>query len=193
MQDEANLIEQAKTLDRDALNALISAFWQPVYRFVLYKISEPEEAKEITQETFLRVLRALPKYERTDASFQTYLNRIALNIITDAWRKKQRSPVLTDLADHPQLQSKEELPERQALRKEEQAMIAGVLRELPDDQRRTIEYRIIQGLSVKETAAALHKSEAAVKMLQQRALKNCRTLLIEQGLLVPTLGGECLD
>ncbi len=193
MQTEAKLIERAKTLDRDALNALISTFWQPVYRFVLYKTGDAEDAKEITQETFLRVLRALPKYEQTEASFQAYLNRIAANLITDAWRKKQRTPIVADLADHPYLPAGDELPEKQAIRSEERRLIADVLQQLPEEQRRTIEYRIILGLSVKETAAALQKSEAAVKMLQQRALKNCRTLLVEQGLINPNLGGECLD
>ncbi len=193
MQNEAQLIERAKTMDRDALNALVGVFWQPVYRFVLYKTGDAEEAKEITQETFLRVLRSLAKYEQTEASFQAYLNRIAANIITDLWRKKQRAPALSDLSDHPHLASGDEPPEKQAMRSEERALIAGVLQQLPEDQRRTIEYRIIIGLSVKETATALNKSEAAVKMLQQRALKNCRTLLVEQGLLEPSLGGECLD
>lgn len=187
------LIEQAKTMEKAALNALISAYWPAVYRFALYKTQDEEEAKEVTQETFLRVLRALPSYEPNGAAFQTYLNRITVNLITDRWRKKQRAPDCAEFTEQTAPPSAEGLPDVQALRQEEREILLQTLQQLPEEQRKTIEYRIILGLSVKETAAALQKSEAAVKMLQQRALKTCRSLLISRGLMGPLPGGECLD
>ena len=193
MQSETQLIEQAKTMEKAALNALITAYWPAVYRFALYKTQDEEEAKEIAQETFLRVLRALPSYDPNGAAFQTYLNRIATNLMTDRWRKKQRSPDCAELTEQTTPPSDEGLPDVQALRQEEREILLQTLQQLPEDQRKTIEYRIILGLSVKETAVVLQKSEAAVKMLQQRALKTCRALLINRGLLGPLPGGECLD
>ena len=184
------LIERAKSMEKAALNTLIATYWPAVYRFALYKTQDEEEAKEVTQDTFLRVLRALPSYESNGAAFQTYLNRIAINLITDRWRKKQRSPEYAELTEQTTPLSAEGLPDVQALREEEREILLQTLQQLPEEQRKTIEYRIILGLSVKETATALQKSEAAVKMLQQRALKTCRALLMNRGLLGPLPGGE---
>ena len=61
--------------------------------------------------------------------------------------------------------------------------LAILLYELPDEQRRVIELRILAGLPVREVAVAMDKSEAAIKMLQQRALKNLRGKLQDRGAL----------
>jgi len=183
MLDESMVISKAQAGDRDALNTLMSDYWHPIYRFVSYKIGSLEDAQEITQETFLRAFRSLPKYQQTTASFKTYLCRIALNLITDFWRKKGRSPVLINLAEYQDIVSIEDQPDVQAINHEQQKEIAEVLKSLPEDQRQTIELRIIAGLPIKQTALAMGKTEAAIKMLQQRALKNLRTLLLERGLV----------
>lgn len=182
MLQEDLLISKAQTGDRDALNELVSIYWHPVYRFVTYKTGLPEEAQELTQETFFRAFRSLPGYRKTTATFKTYLFHIALNLIRDYWRKQGRSPTLVDIADVQEAGSAADQPDVQALQLERREVIAKALRELPGDQRRTIELRIMAGLPVKDTAVAMGKSEAAVKMLQQRALKSLRVLLIDTGI-----------
>jgi len=181
--DENELIVQAKTGDRAALNELVAQYWQPVYHFALYKTGNQQDAEEVTQETFIRAFRSLSNYQFTGAAFTTYLKRIAVNLITDFWRKKSRSPALTDIAEHPQLVADEEEPDVQLVSNEMRETIARVLQKLPAEQRQTVELRIIAGLPVRDTALAMGKSEAAVKMLQQRALKNLRTLLIDTGMM----------
>jgi len=183
MLDEDKLIDKAQSGDRDALNELIRRYWQPVFRFASYKTGSPEDAQEITQETFIRVFRSLGNYHRTGAKFQTYLDQIALNLITDLWRKKKRSPSTVNLAEYQQAININDQPDYQAISRERRETIAMLLMELPDDQRQTVEYRLIAGLPVRETAIALGKSEAAIKMLQQRSLKKLRALLLEQGVL----------
>lgn len=183
MRDEDLLINQAQTGDRNALNELISFFWHSVYRFISYRTGNPEDAKEITQETFIKVFLALPNYQKTDATFKTYLNRIALNSITDFWRKKGRIPMVVELAEYHQPLAEAEQPEAQVLNREMSEAIAELLKELPADQRRTVELRIMAGLPVKDTAIAMGKSDAAIKMLQQRAMKNLRILLQARGIV----------
>lgn len=182
MLDERSLIDQARTGDRGALNDLVVAFWHPVYRYIAYKIGSPEDAKELTQETLIRAVQSMPNYHETGIAFKTYLKRIALNLITDFWRKKGRSPVLTDLDEKHQA-AEDDQPDAQAVSHELRDAIAGVLSELPDDQRHTVELRIIAGLPVRESAIIMGKTEAAIKMLQQRALKNLRTLLLSRGII----------
>lgn len=184
MTDDKLLVAQARQGDEASLQALISRYWQPVYRLACIKIGNTEDAQEITQETFFKALRALPGYKETNATFKTYLGRIAINLINDYWRKKGRSPQVVDIADYKgPLADPAELPEDRAISREQRDAIARTLALLPDEQQRTIELRIYAGLSVAETARIMNKSEAAVKMLQQRALKNLRRLFLEHGIV----------
>lgn len=183
MQEENQLIQKAQAGDRAALNAIVVEYWQPIYRFVTYKISSPEDAQELTQETFFRAFRSLSDYHKTTATFKTYLSRIALNLVRDYWRKQGRSPILVDIAECQEAGAEENQPDVQAIRTERSQSITAMLQELPTEQRRVIELRIITGLPVRETALAMGKSEAAVKMLQQRALKSLRTLFVKHGIV----------
>jgi len=181
--DEKSLIAKAQQGDKAALETLIARYWQPVFRLACLKTGNGEDAQEITQETFLKAFRALPGYRETDASFKTYLGRIALNLITDFWRKKGRSPQVVALADFQEpLADPAPLPEDSALSRERRESIARMVAMLPAEQRQAVELRIFAALSLQETAKAMGKTEAAVKMLQQRALRNLRRLFDEHGI-----------
>lgn len=183
MPDEKTLITKAQQGDKAALESLIGRYWQPVFRLACLKTGNSEDAQEITQETFLKAFRALPGYRDTGASFKTYLGRIALNLVTDYWRKKGRAPQVVALADYQEpLADPAPLPEEGALSRERRESIAKLVGMLPAEQRQTVELRIFAGLSLQETAKLMGKTEAAVKMLQQRALKNLRRLFAEHGI-----------
>jgi RNA polymerase sigma-70 factor (ECF subfamily) len=177
--DETELIVRAKTGDRMALNELVARYWQPVYHFASYKLGNSQDAEEVAQETFIRVFRALPEYQITGAVFTAYIKRIAVNLITDFWRKKSRSPAIADIAEVQELAADGQEPDLQLLSSEMREILLSVLQKLPPEQRQAVELRIIAGLPVRETALTMGKSEAAIKMLQQRALKNLRMLLAD--------------
>jgi RNA polymerase sigma-70 factor (ECF subfamily) len=176
-QTDRQLITAAQAGDRVALNELLSFHWQPIYQFVFYKIGNRHDAQDIAQETFIRAFRALPRYQDGNATFRTYLGRIALNLITDHWRRLGRAPQTVDVADYRGLlEDAADKPEDQMVKSERQREVAAALARLPEEQRQAVEMRLIVGLSVQETAKKMNKSEAAVKMLQQRALANLRKM-----------------
>ena len=177
MENEDMLIEKARQGDRDALNTLVAQHWHPLYRFISHKTGQPEDAQELTQESFFRTFRALPSYRQGEASFKTYLHHIALNLIRDYWRKQGRTPHFLELADETILAENTPTPEQAVLLSEQRETLRQIMTQLPADQRQTVELRIIAGLPVREVALALGKSEGAVKMLQQRALKSLKELL----------------
>ena len=74
-------------------------------------------------------------------------------------------------------------PEDAAISAEQQHEIAKLIGSLPSDQRQAVELRIVAGLSVREAANIMGKTEPALKMLQQRALKNLRKMCIEHGII----------
>ena len=181
MPTEPELIAKARTGDREALDELVAACWHPIYRLISYKTGSPDDAQEITQETFFRAFRSLSGYRQTDASFTTYLGRIAINLVTDFWRKKNRTPLTNDIMEHQHHLASGVDPGEQVIQQETRQSLLDALKELPDEHRQVIELRIIVGLSVRETATSMDKTEAAVKMLQQRALKNLRQKLLDRG------------
>jgi RNA polymerase sigma-70 factor, ECF subfamily len=182
MPSETELIAKAKAGDRSALDELVAGCWQPLYHLIRRKTGSPEDAQDLAQETFFRAFRSLARYEKTETQFSTYLGQIALNLITDFWRKKGRTPPPAELADF-QTAGDASSPEARLVSQERKATLLTVMQELPSEQRQVVELRILTGLPVKDTALAMNKTEAAVKMLQQRALKSLREKLLERGVI----------
>lgn len=181
MSSEWELIEKAKGGDQAALGELVDECWQPLFRFIAQKLGNADEAQDVVQETFYRAFRSLGSYKKTDSRFTTYLGRIATNLITDMWRKKGRSTVNIDFNDYQDRLAGGENPADSLIELEKKQALTAALTELPPDQRQVIEYRILAGLPVREVSIAMNKSEAAIKMLQQRALKNLREKLLAKG------------
>ena len=181
------MIAKAKEGDRSALNALVVSHWPYVYRLALAKTGNPDDAQEIAQDTFLRALAALPRYKEMSATFKTYLSRIALNLITDYYRKRGRTPQVVDIDEYnvPIIDTGSR-PDEAVISTERRLEVAKLLALLPDEQRQVVDLRIIQGVAVADAARIMGKSAAAVKMLQQRALKKLKDMLIERGIT----GGE---
>jgi len=185
--DESRIIAKARDGDRTALSALVTSHWPYIYRLAFAKTGNPEDAQEITQDTFLKALAALPRYQQTNAAFKTYLSRITLNLIIDYYRKHGRAPQAVDIADYNKAIVDPGIrPEEAVIGAERRGEVARLLTLLSDEQRQVIELRIIQGLTVAEVARLMGKSGAAVKMLQQRALKKLKQLFSENGIM----GGE---
>ncbi|WP_378954506.1 RNA polymerase sigma factor [Pelosinus sp. sgz500959] len=182
--DEHILITKAKDGDREALNTLVSCYWQPIYRFIYSKVGHEDDAKELTQETFLKAFRSLPQYEVRDVSFKSYLGRIAINLVTDFWRKKGRTLQTSNIAEYQEsIFDKGENPEEYILRIEGQEQMANLVENLPEEQRQAVKLRVILGLSIRDVAMQMNKTESAIKMLQQRALKNLHKMCLDIGIV----------
>jgi len=183
--DEENiLITKAKDGDREALNTLISCYWQPIYRFIYSKLGNEDDAKELTQETFMKAFRSLPRYKILDVPFKSYLGKIAINVVTDFWRKNGRAPQVVNINEYQgSIPDIGENPEEYTLRLEGQEEMANLVGRLPEEQREVVKLRVILGISIRDVAIQMNKSEPAIKMLQQRALQNLRKMCLGIGIL----------
>ncbi|MBP2625333.1 MAG: polymerase, sigma-24 subunit, RpoE, subfamily [Firmicutes bacterium] len=182
--NENILITKAQDGDREALNTLVSCYWQPIYRLIYSKVGNEEDAKELTQDTFMNAFRSLPRYKVMDVSFKSYLGRIGINLVTDFWRKKGRTPQLVNITGYQEsIIDVRENPEEYTLRLEGQEQIVNLVESLPEEQRQAVKLRVILGLSVRDVAMQMQKTEPAIKMLQQRALKNLRKMCLDIGIM----------
>ena len=86
------LIEQIQLGNEDAATELIKRHYASILRYCRWHCSSPEEAEDLTQETFLNLFKSLPEY-RGKGKFKTYLYTIANHLCIDASRKVRLYPL----------------------------------------------------------------------------------------------------
>lgn len=167
-ENERTLIERACRGDKAAIGTLYDEHVQAIYRYVRYRVDTDSLAEDITSEVFLRMVRALPNYVYTGAPFSAWLYRIAYNCITDMFRR-QRYDIIEELPDDLAAEPID-LLETLTLA-EDHAQLRQALQALSPDYQSALILRFINDVSHAELAEIMGKSEAAVRVLQHRALK----------------------
>lgn len=99
IESDAYLVEQIlNDNDQMAAHDLIERHYKKVYKSIYMRINDAELAKDLTQETFISVLKSLNQFDSTKASFNTWISRIALNKIIDYKRGRQsKESMMTDV------------------------------------------------------------------------------------------------
>lgn len=166
---EAELLERARRFDPDALRALHNRFYEPVYRYVHFKVSDPQASEDLTSEVFVRALEALKRGKVWHTTPDAWIFGIARNVVADHYRQKGRRTEV--VLDERLALPEEKGPVQQVMRGEQHEALAQAITGLTDEQRDVILLRFMEGLSIKDTARVLSKTPGAVKGLQFRALR----------------------
>jgi len=168
------VIQRAKDGDTAAIAQLYEEHAPRLYRYFLPRVGgRSQQAEDLTEEVFVRVLERIERYEDRGLPFGAWLFRIAHNLLIDNQRRQPRQPLLT-LEECEELRGGAERSLDQAL---DQHELARTMVYLTADQRSVIELRFIQGMSIIETAAAMGKTEESVKKLQARGLQALKRLM----------------
>jgi RNA polymerase sigma-70 factor (ECF subfamily) len=141
-----------------------------VYRLMFGKVGNRPDAEDLTTEVFLAALRPLRTTADT-AEVRAYLRATARTVLADHWRERLGRPVTTIDDDPAAADLPEAGPDVRA-----EARAQDVLRQLPENYRRILELRFLQGMTVKEAAAAMEVSVSNAKVLQHRALRQAARL-----------------
>jgi RNA polymerase sigma-70 factor (ECF subfamily) len=173
--DDSTLLAAARAGDGRALDALCRRCWRPVYRSFARFTDDPAEAEDLTQEVFLRALRALPRFEDRGLPFTAYLLRIADNLSRDRWRAAAGRAVV--IAEVPDRATPGPGPAGLAEDNDRRHVLLGALDRLAPDHRAVLRLRILEGRSTGEVATLTHRSQPAVRQLQVRALAALRVAL----------------
>ena len=134
-----------------------------VYRTIYTRVGNRADAEDLTAEVFLAALRPL-RLSASMAEVRAYLRASARTVLAAHWRETLGREVTT-IEDNLAAPDSEEAISTASQR------VDAVLDVLPDNYRRILELRFLQGYSVKEAAAALGVSVANTKVLQHRALR----------------------
>ncbi len=184
---EEEFIERLKNNDADAFDTLVTRYSADIYA-LLYRLTEnPEEAADLTQETFLRALKAIKNF-RGEADLKTWLFRIAINESRNRfrWWKRRKIEKMISL-DAPAGNSETALsetfssdsanPEQEILRVEREDALHRALQSLPEIFRRAVVFCDIEGLSYEEIASALEINVGTVKSRIARGREELRRKL----------------
>lgn len=161
--------------DRKALPTLIRRYQQPVLRLALRYARDPDEAEELAQRTFLRVLDHASELEESVA-FRAYLFRVAANLCKNHLRDRARLVLgmPLEIIAAPEGEPLEE--------KQRRARVRECLARLPMRQRQVVSLRIDAGLTFGEVAASLGITENNAKVSYHNAVRKLRDLLSEEDL-----------
>lgn len=130
------------------------------------------EPDDVASETFLHVFRGITSFEGDEGQFRSWVFTIAHHRLVDERRQASRRPATTGLDDLDWLDGLDDDTTDQVVEDAEaEQRLAEHLAVLTDEQRDVVLLRVIGGLSVAETAAAVDRSEAAVRQLQLRGLR----------------------
>lgn len=147
---------------------LIEKYKNHVFRITLSVVHNQQEAEDLAQETFIKMMDALPSYQ--NQGFKTWLSRIALHKAIDYKRKKQRQreELGVDLDYHS---PKGESVEMIVLDQEKIKQINDSIQQMPEKLGIAVQYYYIDGLSYTEIGQKLAIEEKAVEMRLYRARK----------------------
>ena len=180
---EQNWIAAAQTGDQDAFEQLVRLYEKRVYALTSRMCRNPADAEEAAQEAFLAAWQGLPFF-RGDASFSTWLYRLASNACVDVLRREVRHQAAASLDDED---AAIDLPDGslshhdEAERAELRQHIENGLAALPPDYRQVLILRELHQRSYDEIADILSLDLGTVKSRINRGRKRLRKILLESG------------
>ncbi len=168
------LIERSQRGDLHAFDLLVTEHADSVYHLTYRITGNPQDAQDAAQEAFVKAFRALPRY-RGEASFQTWLYRIATNAALDLIRRRPQAPVSLDEG----IEGQGPRPDVEAERREIHRRVHKALAMLPPDHRAIVLLRDLQGLAYADIARILRIPVGTVRSRLSRAREALRPLLTD--------------
>ncbi len=168
---ESEIIALAKT-DQKYFGSLYDHYFDPIFRFVFKRLGGDEEtAGDLTQQTFMKAMANMSKYEDRGFPFSSWLYRIAQNEVSMFFR--QQSKVYSVAIDESRIQEFAQEADifSSHMSMEDQDKLVEMLNGLNESELELIELRFFQEMSFKEIAEIYSVSEATAKMRTYRILE----------------------
>lgn len=180
--DDTSLVRLLTYKRSDALSALYDRYGRLVFSLAFGIVNDQGSAEEITQDVFLRVWENSATYNETQATFRSWLTRIARNRAIDVLRRIRVRPErhAVDWAD-PSLQNltNGKSPSRTVELKLQQERIRAAIAQLPSDQGQALKLAYLQGYTHHEIAQHLKEPLGTVKTRIRLGMQKLRNLLQE--------------
>lgn len=169
-QDEVFLAQRA-AYDQQAFAELYRRYVERVYRYLLARVGQAEDAQDLTSQTFLLALKSIGTYQPARGTFIAWLMGIAQHRIAEHYRRYQNVVGLDAAADmvQPGLAVEETVSQQLQIEAVRHAM-----QFIAPDRAEALRLHIFGELSAAEIAQVMGRNEPAVRMLIHRALQDLR-------------------
>lgn len=177
-QNDADLVRQTLCGNTTAYNGLVQRYQRQVYNLAYRMLGNAEDAGDLVQDTFLRAYGALATF-RQDASFLTWLYKIASNLCIDQLRSRKAKSTLSlevelEEGREPAADMRSTGPEEAAVRGSVQEVVQRAILNLPEKYRAVVVMRHLNDMSVDEIARVLELPTGTVKTHLFRAREMLR-------------------
>lgn len=156
------------------LAALYEEYYDKIVHYIYVRIGDKSESEDLASEVFLKALKSIKTYRDTGPPMQAWLFKIAHNLVVDHLRRVSRiktvpidTVVIVDDND----------PVDAAEKKFQMEKVGAAMIQLTEEQREVLRLRFFGGLTSREAASVLGKSDGAVREMQRAALERIRQLL----------------
>ena len=182
---DEELVARSMGGDLDSFNQLVLRWERPIYALAYRVIGREEDARDVTQETFLRAFRALKGF-KGQAKFSSWLYRITLNLCRDWIRREKRTPVAqapegVDIIELAGEGTPTDTIETLVARHELGRAVGKAMSMLPEEQRAAIILKEYHGLTFQEIADLLDCPLSTVKTRLYQGLSVLRRQLRDAG------------
>ena len=163
-------LAQAAAQDSNAFAVIYRRHVSSVYRYLVVHVGNNQDAQDLTAETFLSALRGIRRF-RGQGTLIAWLLSIAHNAAADYFRRTRHDVPLSEAED---------LPDPCGTAQDvvflhlDQAQVLRAIQQIGAERAEALVLRVVLELSVEEASLVMGKSEAAVKMLVHRALRDLR-------------------
>ncbi|MDE0468281.1 MAG: sigma-70 family RNA polymerase sigma factor [Candidatus Poribacteria bacterium] len=183
--DEKQLITRTQHGDTEAFTPLVTTYQSRLYTHILGRIKDTETAKDLTQETWIKAFHAINTF-RADASFYSWLYRIAENVCIDYYRKQKVAHTIEPIhdIDECRITDTHPCPSQDIARQELRQQLQKAVKHLTPTRKRVFLLYYIHEMPIKTIATRMKRSEGTIKT----HLRNARLQLRER--LTPYLKNQ---
>jgi RNA polymerase sigma-70 factor (ECF subfamily) len=171
--DDAEQVARYRRGENRAFDVLVKKYQRPIFYLALRYVRNPDDAKDVAQRAFVRAFRSLDGF-RGDASFKTWLYKIAVNMALNHLRDhaRERPAVIDEAALTTEAVGASGLTDQQ-----DRLSLLRALAELPPKQRLVVELRVFEELPFKDVAEIAECSENSAKVNFHHAVKRLREVM----------------
>jgi len=168
--DVTTLLERCRQGDDLAWEGLVRLYQSRVYAVALHYMRNPEEARDVAQDIFVRVYQRLGTF-RGDQAFLPWMLQLARNVCIDALRRRKARPLAADTAigDADQIPSPAPTPEEMSEARSCRDLLYRAMDRMSETDREILMLKDIQGLMIEEISGLLKVPSGTVKSRCNRA------------------------
>lgn len=189
---DRQLVAEAQQGSHRAFEALVVKYQDRIFRLVQRLISGAENVEDLAQEVFIRAYRSLGDF-KGEASFYTWLYKIALNLCRNHYRTKGRRPAMEEIQEGDGAAGFEDgelNPEEEVFRREFWERLRRALDALPGEQREAVVLCDLEGMSYEEMADLLGVPIGTIRSRIFRGRRALQELLAEYAVRVLHTAGR---